>query len=113
MLLNFSPVDSNDGNPTDGQTWTAPNGRQWIYRTSIPGWQSLAPTGNSNIIYRGGIDLTQDPDLQYSDIESGNQFAVGTGATPVDGALYPGLGGRDILEGSVVIYDGNQWQSTT
>jgi len=112
MALNFPPVDAGDGNPTDGMVWTAPTGKQWIYRSSIPGWQSIAPTGNSNIVYRGGIDLTQDPDAQFNDIESGNQFVVTTGATPVDGALYPGLGGQTVLAG-VVIYDGNEWQALT
>ena len=61
MALNFPPVSSEDGNPTDGMVWTSPDGRQWIY-DEIPAWSSLAPSGNSNIIYRGGLDLTEDPD---------------------------------------------------
>ena len=89
--------------------WTAPNGRQWIYDISIPGWKALAATGNSNIIYRGGLDLTQDPFTQYASIESGNQFAVTVGAAPVDGTMYPGLSGN-IAAGSVLMYDGNEWQ---
>ena len=40
--INFIPIDSNDGNPTDGMVWTAPNGRQWIYDETVPGWKSLA-----------------------------------------------------------------------
>ena len=67
-------------------------------------------TGNSNIVYRGGLDLTQDPSLQYNDIVSGNQFAVTVGDDPVDAALYPGLGGKNVQAGSVVMYDGNEWQ---
>ena len=112
MALNFPPVDSADGNPTDGQIWTAPTGYQWVYRSSIPGWQALTPTGNSNIVYRGGIDLTQNPNSQYSDIVSGNQFAVTVGDDPVNGTLYPGLGGDRVLNG-FVMYDGNEWQSLT
>ena len=110
MALNFPPVNSADDNPTNGMIWTAPNGYQWQYDESVPGWKSLAPTGNSNIVYRGGLDLTQDPDTQYNDIVSGNQFVVTTGASPVDAALYPGLGGENIAEGQIVIYDGNEWQ---
>ena len=108
--LNFPPTNVDDGNPTDGMIWTAPTGRQWVYRSNIPGWESMAATGNSNIVYRGGIDLTQDPDTQYNDIEAGNQFAVGVGASPVDNALYPGLGGENISAGQIVMYDGNEWQ---
>ena len=108
--LNFPPVDNADGNPTDGMIWTAPNGKQWIYKADIPGWRALAPTGNSNIVYRGGIDLTQDPNIQFNDIAAGNQFAVSVGSSPVDDALYPGLGGEDIAAGQIVMYDGNQWQ---
>ena len=110
MALNFPPVDSNDGNPTDGMIWTAPNGRQWIYDAAIPGWRSVAPTGNSNIIYRGGIDLTQSPSSQYPSIESGNQFVVTVGTDPVNQTLYPGLSGG-VATGSVVMYDGNEWQA--
>ena len=80
MALNFPPVDAGDGNPTDGMIWTAPNGRQWKYDLSIPGWTSLAATGNSNIVYRGGLDLLQDPDVQYNDIVSGNEFIATTEA---------------------------------
>ena len=83
MALNFPPVDAGDGNPTDGMIWTAPNGRQWKYNASVPGWTSLAATGNSNIVYRGGLNLREDPDSQYPDIVSGNQFVVTTGADPV------------------------------
>ena len=108
--LNFPPVDTPDGDPTDGMIWTSPEGRQWIYRAEIPGWRSLAATGNSNIIYRGGIDLTEDPDVQYNDIVSGNQFAVSVGARPVLDAYYPGLGGESIDPGQIVVFDGNQWQ---
>ena len=110
MALNFPPVSSEDGNPTDGMVWTAPDGRQWVYDASIPAWSSLAPSGNSNIVYRGGLDLTQDPSTQFNDIVSGNQFAVTVGANPVNDALYPGLGGKDIQEGAVVMFDGNKWQ---
>lgn len=110
MALNFPPVDALDGNPTNGMIWTSPEGRQWKYDSTIPGWRSLAPTGNSNIVYRGGLDLTEDPNVQYTDIEAGNQFAVVVGANPVDGTLYPGLAGKDIEEGSIVMYDGNEWQ---
>lgn len=110
MALNFPPVDTNDGNPTDGMIWTSPSGAQWMYQASVPGWTALSPTGNSNIIYRGGLDLTQDPSTQYNDIVSGNQFAVTVGANPVNGTLYPGLGGQNIIAGTVVMYDGNEWQ---
>jgi len=110
MAINFPPVDIDDGNPTDGMVWTAPSGRQWMYDASVPGWKHLAATGNSNIIYRGGLDLTQDPDTQFNDIASGNEFAVAVGADPVDDALYPGLGGITVNPGAVVRYDGNQWQ---
>ena len=113
MALNFPPVDAGDGNPTDGMIWTAPNGRQWKYDASVPGWTSLAATGNSNIIYRGGLDLTQDPFLQYDPIDAGNQFVVTVGADPVDGTLYPGLGGKNVAEGAIAMYDGNQWQVTS
>ena len=113
MALNFPPVDALDGNPTNGMIWTSPEGRQWKYDSTIPGWRSLAPTGNSNIVYRGGLDLTENPNIQYNDIEAGNQFVVVVGANPVDGTLYPGLGGKDVEEGSIVMYDGNEWQVTS
>ena len=113
MALNFPPVDAADGNPTNGMLWTAPDGHQWQYDSSIPGWRTLAATGNSNIIYRGGLDLTQDPLLQYDPIDSGNQFVVTVGDDPVDGGLYPGLGGKTVAEGAIAMYDGNQWQVTS
>ena len=113
MALNFPPVDAGDGNPTDGMVWTAPDGRQWKYDASVPGWTSLAATGNSNIVYRGGLHLQQDPDNQYPDIVSGNQFVVTTGADPVDGSLYPGLGGKTVAEGAIAMYDGNRWAVTS
>lgn len=113
MALNFPPVDAGDGNPTDGMIWTAPDGRQWKYDSTIPGWRTLAATGNSNIVYRGGIDLTVDPDTQFFPVASGNQFVVTVGADPVDGAFYPGLGGKTITEGAIAMYDGNQWQVTS
>ena len=51
MALNFPPVNAEDGDPTNGMIWTSPDGYQWKYDSSIPGWRSLAPTGNSNIVY--------------------------------------------------------------
>ena len=113
MALNFPPVNAADGNPTNGMIWTSPEGRQWKYDSTIPGWRSLAPTGNSNIVYRGGLDLTVDPNIQYNDIEAGNQFVVVVGADPVDGTLYPGLGGQTVQEGAIALYDGNEWQVTS
>jgi microcystin-dependent protein len=113
MALNFPPVDSTDGNPTDGLIWSAPNGQQWIYRADGGYWESVAATGNSNIVYRGSIDLTIDPNIQYNDIEAGNQFTVTVGASPVDDSLYPGLGGKNVSENSLTIYDGNRWQAIT
>ena len=107
--LNFPPVDSDSANPTDGLLWTDPNGRKWMYKASIPGWTPLAE-GTNNIIYRGGIDLTQDPDAQYNEIKAGNEFVVTVGADPIDGALYPGLGGDAGQEGAIVRYDGSRWQ---
>ena len=113
MALNFPPVNAADGNPTNGMIWTSPEGRQWKYDSTIPGWRSLAPTGNSNIVYRGGLDLTEDPNIQYNDIEAGNEFVVVVGADPVDGTLYPGLGGQTVQEGAIALYDGNEWQVTS
>lgn len=110
MALNFPPVDANDGNPTDGMIWTSPNGYQWKYNAGIPGWESVAPTGNSNIVYRGGIDLTRDPDNQFNDLQPGNEFVVTTGDDPVNDGFYPGLGGFNVPEGSMVRYDGSEWQ---
>ena len=110
MALNFPPVNAADGNPTNGMIWTSPDGYQWKYDATVPGWKSLAPTGNSNIVYRGGLDLTTDPNLQYNDIEAGNEFVIVVGADPVDGSLYPGLGGEAVSEGAIARYDGNQWQ---
>jgi microcystin-dependent protein len=112
MALNFPPVNSADGNPTNGLIWTAPNGQQWIYRESIKGWQSLKASGNSNIIYRGGIDLTKSPTNQYNNIESGNEFIVTVGSAFVDPTLYPGLGGKVVGDGAITRYDGNEWQVT-
>ena len=112
MALNFPPVNAADGNPTNGMIWTSPDGYQWKYDATVPGWKSLAPTGNSNIVYRGGLDLTVDPDTQYNDIVSGNEFVVVVGADPVDGSLYPGLGGEAVSEGAIARYDGNEWQVT-
>ena len=112
MALNFPPVDAGDGNPTDGMVWTAPNGRQWMYDASLPGWKALASTGNSNIVYRGGIDPNQDPNAQYADIVSGNEFISTVTADNVDGALYPGLAGEALSPGAILRYDGNLWQAT-
>ena len=72
----------------------------------------IAATGNSNIVYRGGLNLLEDPNTQYADIVSGNEFVVTTGADPVDGSLYPGLGGKTVQEGAIARYDGNFWQVT-
>ena len=107
MSLNFPPVDAGDGNPTDGMVWTAPNGRQWMYDASIPGWKALASTGNSNIVYRGGIDPNQDPNAQYADIVSGNEFITTATVASIDGALYPGLAGEALSPGAILRYDGN------
>ena len=32
---------------------------------------------------------------------------------PVDGSLYPGLGGKTVAEGAIAMYDGNRWQVTS
>ena len=112
MALNFPPVDAGDGNPTDGMIWTASNGRQWMYDASIPGWKALAATGNSNIVYRGGIDPNQDPNAQYADIVSGNEFISTATVASIDGALYPGLAGEALSPGAILRYDGNLWQAT-
>ena len=93
-------------NPIDGQVFTDPlnPASQWEYKASVPGWLNRA-TAASNIIFRGGIDLTQAPGGQYANIVSGNVFVVDTGASPVNGANYPGLSGN-ITAGTEIIYDG-------
>ena len=45
-----------------------------MYDASLPGWKALSATGNRYIVYRGGIDPNQDPNAQYADIVSGNEF---------------------------------------
>ena len=109
MALNFPPVNSADGNPTNGMIWSSPEGLQWIYDSSVPGWKALAPTGNSNIIYRGGIKLDEDPNTQYNDIQAGNEFSVVGDYQPVSAGFYPGIEGRDVLDGQIVRWDGNEW----
>ena len=109
MALNFPPVDGADDRPTDGLIWTAPDGHQWKYDASVPGWRTLAPTGNSNIVYRGGIRLDQTPESQFNQIASGNEFSVRGNWQPVDSGFYPGLEGEDVLENQLVRFDGNRW----
>ena len=109
MALNFPPVDGADDRPTDGLIWTAPDGHQWKYDASVPGWRTLAPTGNSNIVYRGGIRLDQTPESQFNDIASGNEFSVRGNWRPVDSGYYPGLEGDDVLENQLIRFDGNRW----
>ena len=109
MALNFPPVDGADDRPTDGLIWTAPDGHQWKYDASVPGWRTLAPTGNSNIVYRGGIRLDQDPESQFNEIASGNEFSVRGNWRPVNSGFYPGLEGEDVLENQLVRFDGNRW----
>ena len=70
--------------------------------TSVPGW-NLAPTGNNNIVYRGGIRLDQTPESQFNDIASGNEFSVRGNWQPVNSGFYPGLEGDDVLENQLVV----------
>jgi hypothetical protein len=107
--LDFPPQEINGQPPLDGTIWTAPNGRQWVYSTDVPGWRSLAFFG-PGIVYRGGIDLTQDPASQYANIVSGNLFTVTVGADPTDGNFYPGLAGDAIQRGDQIIFDGSEYQ---
>jgi hypothetical protein len=109
MALNFPPQAAGDPEPTDGTYWTDPYGQQWVYKAATDSWVGLA-TSSGGIVYRGGINLTVDPDTQYANIISGNMFTVITGSSSVDNALYPGLGGSNIQPGEDVIYDGANWQ---
>ena len=106
--LNFPPFTDSDPNPINGDVWTAPNGTQWEYDENIPAWKALANPG-PGIRYRGGIDISSNPNQQYNLIESGNLFVVTTGANSV-GTGYPGLTGQAVPEGSEVIFDGTEWQ---
>ena len=106
--LNFPPLTNSDPNPNNGDIWTAPNGTQWEYDISIPAWKALANPG-PGIRYRGGIDISSNPNQQYNQIESGNLFVVTTGDNSV-GTGYPGLTGQAVPEGSEVIFDGTEWQ---
>jgi microcystin-dependent protein len=110
--LNFPPFSANDPNPSNGDVWTAPNGTQWEYDINIPAWKALAKPG-PGVVYRGGIDLTLDPNSQYQQIVSGNFFVITVGANPANNAFYPGLGGLDAEEGNEIIYDGTEWQFIT
>ena len=109
--LNFPPFAAGDPYPSNGDIWTAPNGTQWEYDATIPAWKALANPG-PGIKYRGGIDISSNPNQQYNQIESGNLFVVTVGDNSV-GTGYPGLTGQTVLEGSEVIYDGAEWQYIT
>ena len=110
MALNFPPSTIGGNPPIDGDFWTDPEtGRQWQFDGDVPGWKVTAFPG-PGVVYRGGIDLTVDPATQFTNIVSGNFFAVTTGADPVS-ALYPGLAGQSILAPGEVIFDGTEWQA--
>jgi microcystin-dependent protein len=110
--INFPPFTDSDPNPSNGDIWTDQNGTQWEYNVNIPAWKALAKPG-PGVVYRGGIDLTLDPNSQYQQIVSGNFFVITVGANPANNAFYPGLGGLDAEEGNEIIYDGTEWQFIT
>ena len=110
MALNFPPSTIGGNLPIDGDIWTDPEtGRQWQFDGDVPGWKVTASPG-PGVVYRGGIDLTVDPATQFTNITSGDFFAVTTGADPVS-ALYPGLAGQTIVAPGEVIFDGAEWQA--
>ena len=118
MTLNLPPNAPNcDANLTPGDRYTdADTGFVWVYQgtrnnangDAVPIWLPLNEATQGNIIYRGPINLTQDPATQYADIVSGNLFNISTGADPVDSSLYPGLTG-DQSEGGQIIFDGTNY----
>ena len=118
MTLNLPPNAPNcDANLIPGQRYTdADTGFVWVYQgtrnnangDAVPIWLPLNEATQGNIIYRGPINLTQDPATQYADIVSGNVFNITTGADPVDSSLYPGLTG-DQSEGGQIIFDGTNY----
>ena len=76
MALNFPPSTIGGNPPIDGDFWTDPEtGRQWQFDGDVPGWKVTAFPG-PGVVYRGGIDLTVDPATQFTNIVSGNFFAV-------------------------------------
>lgn len=118
MTLNLPPNAPNcDANLTPGDRYTdADTGFVWVYQgtrnnangDAVPIWLPLNEAERGNIIYRGPINLTQDPSAQYADIVSGNVFNITTGANPVDSSLYPGLTG-DQSELGEIIFDGTNY----
>ena len=108
--LDFPPTTIGGNPPQDGTIWTSPvDGKQWVYVASIPAWKGFSQTG-PGVVYRGGIDMTQDPNAQYANIVSGNLFTVTTGTLSADGS-YPGLENQEVPEKSEIIYDGSEWQN--
>lgn len=118
MTLNLPPNAPNcNVNLTPGDRYTdASTGFVWVYQgtrnnangDAVPIWLPLNEATQGNIIYRGPINLTQDPGLQYADIVSGNVFNITTGADPVDSSLYPGLTGDQSEQGQI-IFDGTNY----
>jgi hypothetical protein len=106
MAINFPPPPGDKGDLIDGDYYTdSESGRQWQYDASIDAWRAAGDVG-PGIVYRGPINLNVDPATQYSNIESGNLFAVTNGTANVDQSLYPGLSGQ-ILAPAELIYGGN------
>jgi Chaperone of endosialidase len=97
MALNFpSPA-------TNGQTWTDPTGRQWVYDTGNNSWTAKGGAAGG-MVYKGGIDITTAPP---AGVQSGWLYAVTTGGTANAG--FTGLTGT-VPVGSQVVYGGPNWQ---
>ena len=94
MSLNLPPNAPNCTDPSPGDQELI-NGIVWTfkgYRTDAAGnqvaiWTPANSVQSGNIIYRGPINLTQDPATQYNDIVLGNIFNITTGANPIDNSL--------------------------
>jgi hypothetical protein len=97
MALNFpSPA-------TNGQTWTDPTGRQWVYDTGNNSWTAKGGA-SGGMVYKGGIDVTTAPP---AGVQSGWLYVVTTSGTLNAG--FTGLTGT-IPVGSQIVFGGPNWQ---
>jgi len=97
MALNFpSPA-------TNGQTWTDPTGRQWVYDTGNNSWTAKGGAAGG-MVYKGGLDVTTAPP---AGVQSGWLYTVTTGGTVNAG--FTGLTGS-VPVGSQVVFGGPNWQ---
>ena len=113
MAIDFPPNAVNPNPPQDGDEYLdQASGTTWVYDTTSNSWtlQTSGSPGGGGTAFKGQHDFTQAllpaPAAEAGDIYS--QADIG-GATGTVDAVYNGIAGEDIEEGTLVLYTGSSW----